>query len=233
MFLFQNQPSSFHSTVPVPPSVLQNFTSLLTTYSIFLSNDLKDIEQVYHAPLNNRLIQTLHGKIDFYKAIFEHKRYICLIIVPVGLRRNIFAHYHPGTSGTHVGEYKALFQIRSRFFWSHLRKLIKEQVEAYTHCDACNIWCTRQSELYFSWPVTSPFYIIHCDLWQPGLLTDPKKGMIHALNCICDLTQFIVSNLVHISNAAVLVEVFIREDVLFLYGCRDYCGCGQYVSWRI
>lgn len=126
MFLFQNQPSSFHSTVPVPPSVLQNFTSLLTTYSIFLSNDLKDIEQVYHAPLNNRLIQTLHGKIDFYKAIFEHKRYICLIIVPVGLRRNIFAHYHPGTSGTHVGEYKALFQIRSRFFWSHLRKLIKE-----------------------------------------------------------------------------------------------------------
>jgi len=116
---------------------------------IFAPDDLTNIESAYHTPLNKGHIQILHGKLVLYKAIFEHKRYICLIIVPVGLRRKIFAHYHAGPSGAHMGEYKTLFRIRSRFFWPHLRKLIKEWVKSCAHCVAYNIWRTRQSELYF------------------------------------------------------------------------------------
>jgi len=55
---------------------------------------------------------------------------------------------------------------------------------------------------------------MHCDLWQPGLLADPKKRIVYDLNYMCDFTEFIVSSLVHDPNAAVLAEIFMREVVL-------------------
>ena len=58
----------------------------------------------------------------FYAPFFENEKFLCLIIVPASLRCRIFSHFHAGPSGAHMGKYKTLFQIRSRFFWPQLRK---------------------------------------------------------------------------------------------------------------
>ena len=95
-----------------------------------------------------------------------------------------------------MGEYKTLFRIRTRFFWPTLRKDVKEWVKACPHCVAYDIWRTCQNELYLSWPVTVPFYIMHCDLWQPGALFNSAQEQYYALNSMCDITQFVISSIV-------------------------------------
>ena len=184
---------------------------------LFNISQLTDVDVVYHRALNEGRIRILHGKLVLYKTIFKDKRYLCLIIVPQGLRRKIFAHYHAGPSGGHMGEYKTLFRIRSRFFWPRLRQCIKDWVKSCAHCVAYDVWRTRQSELYFSWPVTSPFYIMHCDLWQPGMLCTSKLGTAYAFNCMCDITQFVVSSCVYDPDAAILARTFM-ENVVLAYG---------------
>ena len=49
---------------------------------------------------------------------------------------------------------------------------------------------------------------------QPGLLTNSKNETVHALNCMCNLTQCSVSSLLHDPTTAVLAEVFMQEVVL-------------------
>ena len=67
----------------------------------------------------------------------------------------------------------------------------------FAHICAYDIWRNRKSDLYFSWPVTTPFYIMHVDLWMPSKLTDTAGHTLHLMNAMCDLTQFTVSILVH------------------------------------
>ena len=67
-----------------------------------------------------------------------------------------------------MGEYKNLFRICMRFFWPGIRKDIKLWVKNCAYCCAYNVWRNRKSELYFSWPVTILFCIMHVDLWMPG-----------------------------------------------------------------
>ena len=53
----------------------------------------------------------------------------------------------------------------------------------------------------FSWPVTTPFYIMHVNLWIPGKLMDKKGRILNVINCMCDLTQFIISVIVNEANS--------------------------------
>ena len=76
----------------------------------------------------------LHGKLVVYKPIFKDEKYISLIIVLASLRRIIFSHYHAGTSGDHMGEYKTLFRIKMRFWWSGMRRDIKLWIKACAVC---------------------------------------------------------------------------------------------------
>ena len=100
--------------------------------------------------LKASLIYKLHDKLVLYKPIFNYVKYIGLIIVSLSLRRIIFSHYHAGPSGGHMGEYKTLFRIRTRFYWPGVRKDIKLWIKICAHCVAYDIWRNRKSELYFS-----------------------------------------------------------------------------------
>ena len=74
------------------------------------------IELDYRANLKSSLISILNGNIVLYKPISKDIKYIGLIIVPHSLRCTIFSHYYTGPSEGYMGEYKALFFIRMRFF---------------------------------------------------------------------------------------------------------------------
>ena len=148
-------------------------------------------------PLQQGRVSLVNRKLVLFKPVFQQIRYVGLIIVLLPLRRKIFSHYHAGPSGGHMGEYKTLFRMRLRFFWPGLRKDIREWVKGCGHCTAYNVWRSRKSELYFSWPVTTPFYIMHMDLWAPGKIVSAASGKTQMLlNAMCDLTQFVISSVV-------------------------------------
>ena len=178
---------------------------------------LATIHSSYHSFLKAGHIQTMHGKLVLFKPIQTNSKYIGLIIVPEPLRHRLFSHYHAGPSGGHMGEYKTLYRMRSRFFWPKMRNDIKTWVKGCPHCVSYNVWRDRRSELYFSWPVTTPFWIMHIDLWSPGefINEDGKKGYL--MNAVCDLTQFVVSVPTFDTTASTLSQLFM-EHVLLSYG---------------
>ena len=118
-----------------------------------------------------------------------------------------------------MGEYKTLYRIRMRFFWPGLREEIKKWVAACAHCVSYNVWRTRSSELHFSWPIIVLFWIIHVDLWSPGLTEDSSGHKIYLLNCMCALTQFIVSSITTNTDSCTLAQVFMSEVVLTFGMC--------------
>lgn len=175
---------------------------------------LQDIHHSYHSSLRKGQIQLVDGKLIFFKPIFPDIKYIKLIIVPEPFRQKLFSHYHASPIGGHMGEYKTLFRMRQRFHWPNMREDIKKWIKGCPYCIECNIWRKRNSELHFSWPITAPFYIMHVDLWQPGKLTTSSGKNIFLLNCMCDLTQFVVSEITESPNASILAKTFMDHVIL-------------------
>ena len=113
-----------------------------------------------------------------------------------------------------MGEYKNLFKMRHCFFWPSLWKDVKEWVKGCSRCVSNNICRSRKSEIYFSWPITTPFYTIHIYISSHGYLVDKDfvGSTIHQMNSMCDLTQCVISSVVRNINAEVLAKTFM-EDV--------------------
>ena len=99
-----------------------------------------------------------------------------------------------------------------------MREYINKWVAKCAHCVAYHIWRNRKSELYFSWPITSPFWIIHIDLWSSDNAATGSIGNTgYLLNSLCDLTQFVVSITTFYITAAALAKIFM-EEVLLTFG---------------
>ena len=198
-------------------------TRIITHLATHKPNDwpkdtLAPINQSYHRFLKKGQIQTLNGKLILFKPILNDSKHVGLIVVPSEMRRRLFNHYHAGPSGGHMGEYKTLYRMRARFFWPQMREDVKHWVKTCAHCIAYNVWRDRRSEVYFSWPVTVPFWIMHVDLWSPGDLTNDKGEKGYLLNALCDLTQFVVSIPTFNISAEHLSQLFM-EHVFLSFGC--------------
>ena len=179
--------------------------------------ELSNISKHYHQYLKRGSIKLMDGKLFLFKPVFQNIRYVGLLIVPDSLKRPLFSHYHCGPTGGHMGEYKTLFRMRLRFHWANMRADIKNWVKGCPECIANNMWRNRRNELFFSWPVTAPFYIMHLDLWQPGRLLDENNDSVYLFNSMCDLTQFVISTIVKNPNSLELAKCFM-EQVLLSYG---------------
>lgn len=80
----------------------------------------------------------------------------------------LFLTYHDSPVAGHMGIYKTLHRLRKRFFWPKMRLDILGWIKRYPKCAAYNVWRNFANELHFSWPVTSPFYIVRVGIWKPG-----------------------------------------------------------------
>ena len=114
---------------------------------------------------------------------------------------------------------KTLFRIRLRFFWPTMREEVKTWVKGCAHCISYNVWRSRMSELHFSWPITVPFWIMHVDLWSPGLHEDADGNKGYLMNSMCDITQFVVSSPTTDITAAHLAQLFMADVVLTFGMC--------------
>lgn len=182
------------------------------------AKDVKHINSCFQTFLLSGGISYASGRITVYKTIPLMNRTVALIVVPQSMQRLIFTHYHASPSGGHAGEYKTLYRLRLRFLWPRMREDIKSWVKQCGECVASNTWRNKKSELYFSWPVTLPFWIMHVDLWSPGNTEiDGRKG--HLLNAVCDLTQFAVSSVTYDITALQLSQIFMSDVVLTFGMC--------------
>lgn len=198
-------------------ALIQGFTSHLG--KSWTATELSSIHKSYHSALRSNEIRFMDGKLFLFKPVFQTLRYIGLIIVPESLRRPLFSHYHCGPTGAHMGEYKTLFRMRLRFHWPGMRTDIKAWIKGCPHCIESNIWRNRRNELYFSWPVTAPFYIMHLDLWQPGKLLTRSQESVYLFNSMCDLTQFVISSVITNPCATELARLFMDQVILSFGMC--------------
>ena len=137
---------------------------------------LSNIDSKYYLHLNRGYLQLYNDYLVYFKPILMEIIYIALLVVPTGLQRQLVSHYYVDPRVGHMGEYKIPYCLQSRFFWPKTREDIKQWVAKYAHCVAYHMWSNRKSELYFSWPITTPFWIIHTDLWIPGNHAQNRKG---------------------------------------------------------
>jgi hypothetical protein len=132
-----------------------------------------------------------HGRLVVRQSL-QSGHSLLLIIVPSDLCRVIFDVFHGSPIGGHFGIYKTLFRIRMRFFWPRCRQDVIDWIKGCTHCILTDKSIRRHSKVLFSWPVTAPMFVLHCDLRSPGS-TASDSGSSHLLSAMCDLTQFVVS----------------------------------------
>ena len=74
------------------------------------------------------------------------------------------------------------------------------------------------SEGIFSWRVTAPVFVLHCDFWSPGSII-AELGATHLLSAMCDLTQFVVSVPVTDIHAHKLARLLFQEILLKVGMC--------------
>ncbi len=178
--------------------------------------DLQKIPSSLHQFVQDGTVEWSGQRLVVRKQMPMMARAIELIVVPKGLQHRIFRHFHASPSGGHAGEYKTLHRLRLRFIWPKMREDIRSWCRSCAECVAAHAWRNRRSELYFSWPVTIPFWVMHVDLWQPGTV-EFEGGHGYLLNCMCDLTQFVVSIPTSNTSAENMAQLF-TEQVILAFG---------------
>ena len=128
---------------------------------------------------------------------------------------SFLGHFHVGPTGGHMGDYKILFHIYMRFTWPGIRRDIKLWVKQCAHCCAYDVWHSRKSEMYFSWHITTPFYIMYVDVWMPGYLKDSKGNKMQLMNSMRDLTQFVISMVVTGATDELLGNIFMEQSCFY------------------
>ena len=84
---------------------------------------LANIHPEYCSHLKCSRFQILHDKLILIKPVFQDKIFMGLIVVPTGLRRLIFSHYHCGPSGGHMEEYKSFSEFACGFTGQGFEKM--------------------------------------------------------------------------------------------------------------
>jgi hypothetical protein len=99
-----------------------------------------------------------------------------------------------------------------------MRADIASWVRMCSHCVLTGKQTCENKELVFSWPVTSPFFILHIDLWAPGSLTN-YRGNTYLLAGMCDLTGLVVQSAVTSITSHDLAQIFYQEFLLKFLMC--------------
>jgi hypothetical protein len=174
---------------------------------------LNRVSSAYRPFLHDNCMQMLHGKLVALQPVSNRSQVLALIVVPAPLHRHLFGAYHASPIGSHMKEFKTLYRLCLRFLWPKMRNDIASWVRMCPHCVLTDKHMRENKELVFSWPVTSPFFIPHVDLWAPGSITD-YHGNTYLLTGMCDLTGFVVQSAVTSITSHDLARVFFQEFLL-------------------
>jgi hypothetical protein len=176
--------------------------------------ELAAVDAQFRDHLRTSSVEIAMGRLVLYLTLASEGQRLMLIVVPKSLRRDIFAAYHAAPTAGHMGPYKTLHRIRLRFFWPKVRTDVFDWCQQCAHCIATSNSIRRHSELMFSWPVSTPFFILHIDLWQPGKTEEKFSGSTHLLAAMCDLSGFVICHPVKDTTSGSLARIFMEEVLL-------------------
>ena len=118
----------------------------------------------------------------------------CILSIRIPLDKPTIIHLnltHATPIAGYVGEYKILYGIKLQFCWPRLRSDVSDWIKQCAHCMLTYRWRCRGQELVLYWPVSSPFAILHVDLWMPDHHTNPG-GYMALMNTMCNMSQFVI-----------------------------------------
>ena len=102
--------------------------------------------------------------------------------------------------------------------WPNMQSFIEDYVAKFPHCILANLCCATASKLMHSWPLDSPFSIIHIDIWYPGDKTDQDDNW-YLLNTMCDMTQFMIMIPTPDIHTHTLAKLFMQDVLLKIGFC--------------
>ena len=88
-----------------------------------------------------------------------------------------------------------------------MRYYVAEWIKQCLHCILLHHWRRYIQDLIFSWPVSSPFAILHVDLWMLGNHTD-SNGNMALMNATCNMSHFVVVVPILAESSATLASNF-------------------------
>ena len=195
-------------------SLLYNHFSIKNT--AIAPDIINNVDRCYMMHLREDRVRFLGGKLVCHIPVGGENRFVCVLLVPNALRRILFEAYHASGTGGHLGINKTLIVLRLRFLWPKMRAQIIAWVKVCLTCVQLRCNTRVNQQLVHSWPLLAPFAIISADIWCPGDTVSPT-GMKYVLNCMCDMTQFVVSTAISHATAAELSRAFM-ENVLLKMG---------------
>ena len=184
----------------------------------FPESFLRTLPASYQAPLRDHHISLKHNRLTYLQPLSRNGRALLLIIPPTSLRRRLFETLHSSPSSGHLMSYKTLHRIRLRFYWHKLRSDVDSWLKTCPDCILANSTIRRGSELVYSWPTSSPFAILHVDIWQAGA-TPNCSGSSCILGAMCDLTGFTIIVDIDRLDSATLAEAFMKHVLLRIGFC--------------
>ena len=85
------------------------------------------LPEAYGTAIARNLLGIIEGSLVYYENIDTITNHICRIVVPIPLHRIIFNLMHTTPIAGYMGEYKALYRIKLRFFWPRLRSDVSDR----------------------------------------------------------------------------------------------------------
>ena len=125
------------------------------------------LDDTYRKTIAQNLLCINNYRLFYLDPITVSTNHICCIIVSLSLRRIIFNSMHTSPTTCYIRKYKTLYRLKLRFFWPRMRSDIQDWVRHCLNCILIYKLRRRGQEVMFSWPIRSPFVILHADLLMP------------------------------------------------------------------
>ena len=78
----------------------------------------------YRIYLHEDIIRFVNAKLVRHIQVGGENRFVCVLLVPAGLRRILFDAYHANGIGGHLGINKTLVVLQLWFLWPNMRAQI-------------------------------------------------------------------------------------------------------------
>ena len=146
-----------------------------------------------------------------FNATDMDSNYTSVSVTPLLFWYNISEHFHAGPSGDYMGHYKINYVC---FSGHSCLMILNVLLKGLYICIAYMVWRTRKVRFNFHGLSQCPFWIMDMEFWSPGVSKDEAGDKGYLLNCMYDITQFIVSYVTVAIYEVTLVHMCMSDIIL-------------------
>ena len=195
---------------------------------------LSKVNHNYRGPLRRSQIIIEDSMLVLKDHMHGEGSYIKLQLVPEGLRNIIFIAFHSNPISGHFNAYRTFHQIKLRFYWPGMYSYITDMFKKFPGCALSNATKRRSSKLIYSFPIESPFKVIHIDGYTAGKHQSFEGDELYLVAC-CGMCTFAVMEPIakgtSTSFASAIMKIMLRfgfshtvvvdKDSKFFGQCKD------------